>query len=296
MGLLPILALVVANLLWSTSYAASKTLLTELSPQAVSFWRYSLAGVMLLPWLLPGIRRVPSQAWRNLLLMGVVSLVGGTVTQVAGMQRSLAANAALLVSLETVFAVVLAALFLKEGWSFWKGTSLGVAFIGVGLLNMAELTMDPSRFFAGWSGPYACGNLLLVISSLLFAFHILWSKDLTDSVSVMGLVGLPMLVASGTLLPFLGDGVLPRTWLGWGSVLYLGLVCTLLAYLLWMWGLKQIDAGIASLTLYLQPLGGALIGAFWLKEPLPPFFGWGACLIVVALLLANPPKSGCAAS
>jgi hypothetical protein len=65
-----------------------------------------------------------------------------------------------------------------------------------------------------------------------------------------------------------------------GSGRYMGVVITALGYGVWNWCLERVAAFVD-----LQPLAGALLGVWWLREPLTPFLAAGGPLIVAGLHL-----------
>jgi drug/metabolite transporter (DMT)-like permease len=86
----------------------------------------------------------------------------------------------------------------------------------------------------------------------------------------------------------LGQGSAPALDAGLISgVLYLGLVSTALAAFLWNWAFEHLEAGLASLTFFAQPLVGAALGAVFLGERLTPLFLLGASLILFALWVGS---------
>jgi drug/metabolite transporter (DMT)-like permease len=74
---------------------------------------------------------------------------------------------------------------------------------------------------------------------------------------------------------------------------YLGLVSTALAMYLWNKSLALLDAGVVSLLFFAQPVVGAGLGAWLLRETLDLGFWVGAALIALGLFLsasAGPQK------
>lgn len=58
-----------------------------------------------------------------------------------------------------------------------------------------------------------------------------------------------------------------------------------LGYAAWNYALERVPAPRAAIFLNLQPLAGALLGAWWLGEPLTPFTVAGGALILAGLRL-----------
>lgn len=79
-------------------------------------------------------------------------------------------------------------------------------------------------------------------------------------------------------------GIIARPAIGAG-ILYLGIVSTAGAFVLWTRGLRLVDAGRGGLYFFFQPLVGTMLGWFVLAEPLTWAFGGGAALIVAGIVL-----------
>ena len=63
------------------------------------------------------------------------------------------------------------------------------------------------------------------------------------------------------------------------------LLITALGYLAWNWALERVPAPRAAIFLNIQPLVGALLGVYYLGEPLTAFTVAGGALIVSGLTL-----------
>ncbi len=97
--------------------------------------------------------------------------------------------------------------------------------------------------------------------------------------------GLPLTVpAAGIELKILGTGAI-TPWVILG-ILYLGVISTGLAMYLWKLAFARLEAGVASLTFFAQPVVGAGLGALLLGEQLNTMFLLGGGLIGVGLILA----------
>jgi drug/metabolite transporter (DMT)-like permease len=65
----------------------------------------------------------------------------------------------------------------------------------------------------------------------------------------------------------------------------MGVVITALGYAVWNWCLERVGAARVAAFVNLQPLAGALLGVWWLREPVTPFLAAGGLLIVAGLRL-----------
>ena len=288
-----LLMLVGANLLWGSSWVVSKLALEGLTPLQINGWRMVLAGVLALPWLLPQLRRasLPPGSWVTLLVLGFMGFVGSKYLNLWGLERTSATNASLLMSVEPLFTIVLGVLLLGEaltrrrvgafvlgaagGWLIiapWSegGFALGGAALG-DLIFLSGLLLEAGYSVVGKSlltrYPPGLITLATVVMSMVF-----WAPALAMDVATTGFAHL-----GGMAVPVL---------------LYLSIGCTLLAYWAWFRALQGMDAGLAALTIFVQPVWGALLSMLILGETM----GWhtlaGGTLVLGALWLAVMPEKG----
>ena len=71
----------------------------------------------------------------------------------------------------------------------------------------------------------------------------------------------------------------------WGT-LYLAVVITALGYLVWSYVLERVEAPRLAVFINVQPVVGALLGVWWLREPLTVFTVVGGLLVLLGLHLA----------
>jgi drug/metabolite transporter (DMT)-like permease len=76
-----------------------------------------------------------------------------------------------------------------------------------------------------------------------------------------------------------------------GGVLFLGIISTALAMVLWNNAFALVDASLASLTFFAQPVVGTVLGWLFLDEEITPLFLLGGLLIGVGLVISSREKS-----
>ena len=95
-------------------------------------------------------------------------------------------------------------------------------------------------------------------------------------------------------------GAISAVWLnGWTSpggeqwiaLLYLSVVNSVLAYLLWNFALVRLPAAMVGTSLYIQPILGATLSWLFLSERLPATFIPGAALVMTAVWIAGRPAT-----
>jgi drug/metabolite transporter (DMT)-like permease len=139
------------------------------------------------------------------------------------------------------------------------------------------------------------GNIFLVAAALTWALYSVLIRFVTRGLPVLSISmiafigGLPLSIpASGVeSLAYDFGSVTFGVVLG---ILYLGVVSTGLAMYLWNLAFARLEAGIASLTFFAQPLVGAGLGAYLLGEQLTPLFLLGGVMVGIGLIFSGGRK------
>ena len=298
---LALLALVLANLIWGGSYVAAKVALAELSPSSLAFLRFALAAALSLPlvWRVRGDVRLE---WRDapaVALIGVAGVAVPYLVSYVGMNWTTASDSALVVSAEPVFTVGLAVLFLGEplGWR-----RVGALVLGVG--GAYTIVSHGQGLASLLVSRQALGNSLVALSLLGEAGYTVLGKHVMRSYRPLVVTLYAVWIAAIILLPVslitpalthggLTPHLVPWRLATWLALLYLSGGCTLGAYLLWNLALSRVQANVAGVFLFLQPVIGALLGVITLHEDLAPTTVVGALAVFGGLLLVSrSPASG----
>lgn len=294
--ILLLVLLVAVNLLWAGSSLAAKIALHSVPPMTLAFMRFSLAALLMYGVAL--VRqvdlRVARRDWGAFWSMGVLGLALTYLLAYQGLRLTTASNFALLHATETVFLCVLAFFFLKESLSPKKLLGIGLGLAGVYLIISNGLV--PGGFSHS-----AVGNLLVALALAFEASSSIVGKNLVARYPPLSVVTYQMLSGAVVLAPFsayelthrIASGVplvLPPPAALW-SLLYLIVPCTVLGYLVWFTVLDRCDAGEMSVFLFIQPVAGAALGAYFLGDKITLFTGLGALLVLAAVALVNhrPP-------
>jgi drug/metabolite transporter (DMT)-like permease len=224
------------------------------------------------------------------LVLGI--LVSATiVTQFLGTELASAHDGALLTTVTPVFVVPLAWLLLGERPRLRIVGGMLLALAGVALVVAAQ----SSGSSPGTHGVPLLGDALLLASALAWALFTVVGAPLIRRFSALAaataatLWSIPILVPLAALELALRPGGpwLTFSWGALGSVLYLGWGATALAWLLWYRGLAKLDAGVAAIYFFAQPVVGGLLAGLLLHETLSPGFWLGGAVLAAGILLVS---------
>jgi len=186
------------------------------------------------------------------------------------------------------FVLLFARLLLHERITARRLIALLVSTLGVvAVIDPRTASLNPSVFW---------GNLSLLAAALTWALYSVLVRKVTSSLDVLSFSAIAFVGGLPVSIPFgawevttKGLGVI--SWGIIGGVLFLGIIATALAMLLWNTAFALLDASLAALTFFAQPVVGTVLGIIFLGETITPLFVSGGVLIGLGLLLAASSAS-----
>jgi drug/metabolite transporter (DMT)-like permease len=274
------LALIGANLIFGLFPVYGRVAMDPargVTPFALSAWRI-VSGTLLFALLArfahPGQMRLRRDDVLPLVGLGLLGVVANQVLFLNGLERSNAANAGLMMCTIPVFTFLIAALSGQERFGWLRGVGVVIALAGVLPLVLGE--------GVSLGGERALGNLLIAVNCLCYSVYLVWIKPMRARYPTMVLMAwvylfslpcVPLLAWGEPLLPAVQDAR------AWGSILYVIVGPTVVAYGLNAFALGRVRASTSALYIYMQPVIAALGGALVLSEHL------GAEVLLAAALL-----------
>ncbi|MDI9261314.1 DMT family transporter [Alicyclobacillus sendaiensis] len=282
------LCLALAASLWGGTYVVSKAVMDWVDPSALIWLRYAL-GVIALGGMGFFRRAKWRMAPRHFAIVVAVGLVGYALSiwaQFVGTEWSTAQIGALITSGTPAFMVIFARLLLGEPITWRRAASVVLATLGVVVMIGVGHQADHRVLW---------GGLVLLLAAVTWGLQSVLVKCVPSEYSSVVVTAYAMLVALAAMtpvgwshMPHLGT-ILGHTWV-WLGILYLGVLSTAGAFLLWNEGLRRMPAGSGGVYFFLQPLVGTALGWLVLGETVTASFWVGALLILggVALVVREP--------
>lgn len=290
----PYVILLAANLVFATGYAVSRIVLADVGPATLGLARVLIGGAPLLAWAAWHGRSAPRRRWTvgdrvRVAFMGVVGFALAFALGNWGLAHSTASNAALLITVEPTTLLVLAPLLLGERLSGRE--TLGAVLT---LLGAVVVVVDGVPGLTRSLMPHWRGDLLLILSGVAYAAYSLLGQGVLTRHPVARVTAHSVVWGAVSIAPLAAHewhAGPPPAWTATAVVgtLYLGVVITALGYAVWNWCLERVGAPRVAAFVNVQPLAGALLGVWWLHEPLTPFLVGGGLLIVAGLHLTVKP-------
>jgi drug/metabolite transporter (DMT)-like permease len=274
-------------LIWGSSFLWIKIGLRELSPFTLVGFRLLFGWVAMA--IAVAIRRPPfphsGKTWIWLILMGVTNTALPFLLITWGEQSVDSAVASVLNSSVPLFTLIIAHFFLTdENMTFPRVAGLALGFLGILLLFSRDL---------GEAGVTqgVLGQLAVLIAALSYAISSVYARRTLKAVPTLVQAFVPML--SADLLIWIGAFAverpltIPALPLTWVALLWLGLLGSFIAYLLYYFLLHQVGSTRTTLVTYLFPVVGVAAGVIFLGEQLDWYLAVGSVMVLAGIVIVN---------
>ena len=273
--------------LWGMGLVIAKPVVDTFPPILLMALRFTVTAALMV-WFVPIPRRVLGS-------LALIAFVGSALQYgftFNGLRRLDAGTTALIVQVEVVFLVLIAAVWLGERLSLRKLIGMVVAFAGLlvvyGTPRLQGQEVGIAMVLAG-AFLWAVGQVMV---------RRLGQREAKPLGGMTTIAWVSVFCAPQLfLISFIFEGD-PRPalaeagWVVWAAVLYLGVGMTALAYSCWYHVLGKYEAGRVGPFLLLTPVASVLGGALFLGEPLTFEILLGGAILIAGVAILVVDRSG----
>ncbi|MCU0762968.1 MAG: DMT family transporter [Hydrogenophaga sp.] len=273
--------LVALSALWGASFLFIRIASPVMGPMVLAGCRVALAGITL-ALIMRGLRQGwPWEHWRELLLLGALSVAVPFLLYAWAALHLPAGYSALLNTTAVVFGTLASAWFKEDTLTLRKLLGCALGFVGVGLIvRLGPVQPDAATLAAA---------LACVTAAACYGFSTPLMKRATTRMQ-------PLAIAAGIHLAALVL-VLPGTVWGWpqarftweamGALLLMGVVTSGLAYWAHLRIIRQVSPVAAMSPVFMIPVFGVAWGHLFLGEALSSGIFLGGALVLLASALVT---------
>jgi drug/metabolite transporter (DMT)-like permease len=283
----PYVLLLVTTSSWAGNVIVGRAFHQDIPPLALTFWRWGVAGAVMLPFVAYQVwehRALIRRHWRLLFVLAATGVASFHACLYVAVKTTTAINAGLLYSLMPIAIPVSSYLMYRERVSGAQAFGVAVSLIGM-IIIVARAELD-------------------VLMGLNFTKGDLWMLGVVASWAVYSplLKRLPPALPPTVMLTVI-------TWFGllilapfyaWevavvggfrldapnvAALLFVGMVGSALAYLCWNRAVALIGANRAIVFIYLIPVFTVIMAVVLLGETIRPFHVVGTLFICTGILL-----------
>ncbi|MCL6495247.1 MAG: DMT family transporter [Ignavibacterium sp.] len=275
-----------AVIFWGASFIATKFLLEEISPESIISLRLILAIALLTAVALftKADFRINLRNHLQILLLAAVAVFHLWI-QITGLKYTTAANTGWIIGTAPIFIALLGFIFLKEKLNLIKITGIAIAFIGLILLvgkgNPMNINLVKN-----------IGDLLVLFSSFTWGVYSIINKKISLNYSPLMTILYLFILMALIIIPFninqkVIDSVIHLSTVGWTSILFLGLLCSGVSYVIWAYSLREMESAKVGAYLYLEPFVTVLSAWLFLKEEITLLMLFSGLLIILGVYVVN---------
>lgn len=280
------------GLVWGSSFLWIKIAVAETGPLTLVSFRilFGLIGLVLVMVARRQNIRMSRSTVLAFIFMGVFNTAVPFVLITWGEQYIASSLAAILNATVPLFTIVLAHFWLHdEKITLPKLVGLLVGFVGVVVLVSRDFQPEVLRNALAGAGLWGQGAVLL--ASISYAVAATFSRRHLRGQPPILQSGMMLLVANAVMwsvTPAVERPLnLPDTPLAWFAIVWLGVLGSCLAYVLFFYLMNAWGPTRASLVTYVFPVIGLILGIIFLREPADWRLVVGALLIVGGIGVVN---------
>ena len=276
--------------IWGSTFVFTKLLLLNgLSPAQIFTLRFVIAYVLLMAFSLVTKRmRWFCCSWKDELMMLALGITGGSLyflTENEALNYTTTTNVSLIVcSCPLVAAMLIGFSYKSERMRLRQVTGTLMAVLGVAIVVLNGhfvLHLSPK------------GDVLALAANLCWAFYSLLMIPANKHYGALFITRKVFFYGLLTMTPYYiivpewpSVDVLMRPGVI-GNLLFLGVVASMVCFLVWTWVMRKLGAVIATNYVYVNPVSTIIIAHLVLGEQITPFFLCGTLFILVGMYLAD---------
>ncbi len=286
----PYLLLVLTTLFWAGNVVLGRAMNATIPPMTLSFWRWTLALLIVLPFSWTLVRRdwpLIRPALLRLAILAILGVANYNTFVYIGLQTTPASSAVLIVSTAPVLIVALSFVLLRHTINRWQALGIVVSMLGVAcILLKGDLTSMSSQTLGD-------GGLWLLAAALSWAgYSVYMTRWRIAGLHPLSFLTVTIAIGSLALLPFylLGiadDGQLTLNAASLATFAYVAVFPSVLAYVFWNRAVAELGPNRSGQFLHLMPAFGALLSVLILGERFYAYHWIGIAGIAGGIYLAT---------
>jgi len=278
--------LLIQQFIGALCFPISKFGLAYIEPFTFAFYRFVISSVLL--FILIKIKKfaIPiekSDYWK-IIGLGVLIIPFNQTFYLWGQSMTAAGHGALLFATVPIWVLVAAMIHLKER-PHWRRI-IGIIIAVVGVITI----MTSGSIKLG--SQYLWGDLIILFAVLCWVYYTVLGKPLVEKYGAIRITAYALISGSIMYLPFgfyhaarFNYSTVPFS--AWWSVVYMAVGTSIVAYILWYWVLKYIEASRIAVFNNLQPIIASSVAYFWLNEPIGIYFIIGGIITLAGVIIAE---------
>ena len=259
-----VLAAVISSAIGGVAGGATRFVIHATDPVTLGVFRFGTGFLILLPVALLMKSRWPrGRDWIGVALLGILFFFAFSVLFNLAYSYTTAARGALTLSTMPLMTMLVGAALGVEDITARKTAGVFIAMAGVFLALMLGLSNAPA---GAWRG-----EVIMLVATLCMSFYNVWSRPfiarsdpLAFLTAGMGAAALCLLVWALAIHGF--DAAASFDASQWLAIVYLGVVGSAVAFILWVFALARTSPTKTAVTITINPVFASIVGALAIGE------------------------------
>lgn len=276
-------------LFWGGAFVAGKHVSQHMDSAAIAFFRFAIASVLLVAvtWIQQGtLPRPTGKQAMALVVLGMTGIFSYNVLFFKGLRLIEAGRASLIIATCPGFIALGSVLAFKERLGRWRLLGVVLSILG------ASVVVSKGQLGTLLAGGVGLGEWFILGCVLSWMIYSLVGKTIMTALSPLVAVSYAVVVGTVALAIATGfDGLTANareaSMLDWLAILYMAVLATVLGFVWFYEGIKDIGVTRAGLFINFVPVCAVTLAFLILGEPLTWSLGLGAVLVLVGVFLTN---------
>ena len=287
---LAIILLIASSFFWSGNFFSGKiAFLSDLSPFKLSFFRWILALLILLPFTYAQIIRDLEYYKKNILLMTIISILGVTIFNsftYISLQTTMVINSTLMASVAPVMMIGFSWLIFRTKTTILQFTGIVLSLLGAFAIVLKGNLNNLYNLY------FTAGDLWMLAAVVSWCLYSVLLKKIDSKTSQLANLEVMIIIGVIFIIPFyimesFNSTYLPSTGLDLVLISYVAVFASIVAFFSWNKGVSIIGPNRASLFLHLIPVFSAIWAISFLNEKFAFFHVIGVLFILSGIILSN---------
>ncbi len=286
--------LMLTAIFWGGTFIAGRVVAKDVGPFSASFFRFAIASsfLVLIIWRIDGRLLLPKKRQMvPVILLGLTGVFTYNVFFFKGLKLINAGRASIIIANNPIFIAILSAYFFKEKLNLIKAVGIIISVTG------AIIVISKGNLNEIVQGNIGRGEIFIFCCVLSWVVYSLIGKVVMADLSPISSVFYSCVIGTFFLFfPACFEGILNNFHhypiMAWLGIFYLGIFGTVVGFVWYYEGIKQIGPTKASLFINFVPVSAVILAFMILDEPITLSLLIGTILVCAGVYLTNKKTAG----
>ena len=263
--------------IWGTSFVILKEALASIGTMWVLALRFIIAAALLLLAAGKRLKTLGRDGLRGGVLLGVC-LAAAYIFQTYGLKYTTPGKNAFLTATYCVLVPFMVWAFFKRRPNAANIIAAFMCVFGIGLVSLSG------------TSPFNIGDALTLVCGIFYALQIILTERFIGDCDALSLTGVEF--GTAAVICLAGALIFESAPVGlslelWGSIAYMGVMCTALCFFLQTWGMRYTPSSTAAVIMTFESVFAIIISVIFYDEPVTVRLICGFTLIIASVIISE---------